>query len=423
MDGLPAYRDFGVALAAGLLIGVERGWRLRGEEPGKRVAGVRTFGLVGALGGASAIIGQKLHPLVPLSIVVGAVAMLVIAHVRAIEGPGEVSATSLVAVLLALTFGLIAGAGLPAFAMAGAAVTTLVLSLRTELHGLVARLGEADIKALARFAIIAGAILPFLPNERFGPYDAWNPFQLWIVVVLVTGFSLAGYVANRVFGVKRGTLVTAVIGGMYSSTAVTAGLSHRLREEPEAVTTLSAGIALASAVSLARVIILTFLLAQFAAPNLTCLVAPGAVIAATLGLLLARRSLPLAAPTTTHSPVELLPALGFSMLVAAMALAARWAEQTYGGMGLATLTLIVGAFDIDAAIVTLGGLSANSIDGKTAGLILTMAVIANMLVKISVVVLYAGWKRGRAAIGALGASTFVLMALAAIQAMRSGLIT
>lgn len=421
MDDVDLYRNFGVALTAGLLIGVERGWRLRGEAAGKRVAGVRTFALVGGIGGASAIIGQRLSPLIPVVIVCGVVAMLVIAHVRAIEGPAEVSATGLIAVLLALAFGLIAGSGLPTLAMAGAAVTTLILSLRTELHGLLSKLGETDIKALARFAIIAGAILPFLPNERYGPYAAWNPFELWLVVVLITGFSFAGYAANRVFGEKRGTLATAVIGGMYSSTAVTASLSHELRKSPGSEATLSAGIVLASAVMFIRVLFLTGVIAGFALPELAKAVLPGALVSTLAGVVLARKAESVGRPMKTGNPVDLLPALGFLALVAFMGLAVRWAQDRFGEAGLVVPTLLVGAADIDAAIVTLGGFPRGTIASDLAGLILAVALLANMAVKIGIIVSFAGWQNGRAAISPLAASTFLVAVIAAVEALRLGI--
>lgn len=411
MEELDVYRDFAVALAAGLLIGVERGWRLRGEEPGTRVAGVRTFALIGGLGGASAIISQKVHPLASVVLVAGAVAMLVVSHIRAIDSPVEVSATSFIAVLLALAFGLLAGAGAPALAMAGAAVTTLVLSLRSELHSFVSRLGETDIKALARFSIIAVAILPFLPNRSFGPYGAWNPFQLWIVVVLVTGFSFAAYIANRLFGAKRGTLITAVIAGAYSSTAVTAVLSHRLREEPGANATLSAGIILASAVSMVRVLVLTAIIASFAAPRLLLLVGPAALVPLGAGLFLARHAQPVAAPASRGNPVDPVPALGFLLLVAIMSVGTRWAQAEYGDAGIASLTLIVGTFDIDAAIVTLGGLSDGAITARTAAGLLALSVFANMLLKLGIVLLYGGWSNGKAAILALTICALVIAAM------------
>ena len=111
------------------------------------------------------------------------------------------------------------------------------------------------MKALARYAVIAGAVLPFLPSGHYGPLGAWNPQKLWLVVVLVTGFSFLGYVANRIFGERHGTIATALIGGAYSSTAVTQSLAQRLGSEEQGGAE-PAGIALATAVMYLRVPVL-----------------------------------------------------------------------------------------------------------------------------------------------------------------------
>ena len=148
-----------------------------------------------------------------------------------------------------------AGFDEPGFAIAGATIVTLILALKAELHGFLDKLAEADVKALARYAVIAGAVLPFLPSGHYGPLGAWNPQRLWLVVVLVTGFSFLGYVANRIFGERHGTVATALIGGAYSSTAVTQALAQRLGSEAEGGAE-PAGIALATAVMYLRVPIL-----------------------------------------------------------------------------------------------------------------------------------------------------------------------
>jgi uncharacterized membrane protein (DUF4010 family) len=412
------YRNLAISLAAGLLVGIQRGWRQRDEVPGSRVAGVRTFALLGLLGGVSGLLLLHLHPIVPAVILAGAVVVLVMAYRRSISGPNDVSATNLIVALLTLCFGLLATTGRPALAMAAAAVTTLVLALRTELHGLMAKLDEADVKALARFAIIAGAILPFVPNAQFGPYDAWNPRQLWMVVVLVTGFSFAGYAANRIFGERHGTLATAIIGGAYSSTAVTTVLSHRLREERGARKMLSAAIAMATAVMFARVLILTGILAPFAFFATLIVVGPATLIAIVAGLLLLRQEPKSdgngAAPPS--NPIALIPALGFLILVAVMAVAARWAGGAFGGLGKSAVIVAIGGFDVDAAIITVSGLRSGELSNDIAGLVLSLAVFINMLVKIGVVALYAGLTKGRLAIVALAASAAALLLAAVLRA-------
>lgn len=201
------------AVAAGLLIGIERGWRFRASGDGARVAGLRTFTLLGAAGGFVALIVQRLGSLVGAVLLAGLVAVLIVGFERQVKISGRQDATTPVAAMIALALGLVAGEGHAAVAVAGAAVTTLILALRSQSHKFLRGLSSRDVDSLAYYAVIAGGVLPFLPNARFGPYGAWNPFQLWLVVVLVTGFSLTGYGANRLIGERKGTLATAILGG------------------------------------------------------------------------------------------------------------------------------------------------------------------------------------------------------------------
>lgn len=420
-----AYRDLAVALATGLLIGIERGWRQRDVTTGGRVAGVRTFALLGGLGGVIGLLAAQ-YGITMSAILLGAAAvMLVIGYTRSMSGPDDVSITSLVAALLTLGLGMLATSGQPALAIASAAVVTMVLAMRSTLHGLVKRLGESDVLALARFAIIAGAIWPFLPTGPYGPYDAWNPQMLWLVVVFVTGLSFAGYAASRVFGAEKGILATAAIGGAYSSTAVTALLSHRLRTEQSGHATLSAGIAIATSVMFIRVVVLTSLLANFATFATLKLAWPAILVCAIAGLWLylqGRSSAEHQAPDdiskAQRNPIAIFPALGFLLLVAFMAVAARWAEVRFGSGGTLALITTVGIFDVDAAIITLGGLAPGGIEEDLAGLAIVGAVLANMLVKIGVVAIYAGFNRGGHAIAALSASALSLGAAAVWAIIR-----
>lgn len=404
------YRDLAIALAAGLLIGVERGWTMRDEQRGTRIAGIRTFGLIAAMGGLVALIAESLNLVIAAILLAGVVTMLLISHFRTMHEPDGRSITNFVVSLVALCLGLLAGSGYPALAMAGAAIVAALLSMRSELHGVLRKLGPTDINAMIRYALIALAVLPFLPGRAFGPYDAFNLQHLWLVVILVTGLSFAGYVANRIFGESHGTVVTAVIGGAYSSTAVTAALAQRLRGAESNQRTLSAGIALASAVMYVRVLLLTFIIADFALLPLAMILAPAALVAAIAGLLLLRRSGAAKTDATvdTRNPVHLLPAFFFAATVAVMSLAARWAEAKFGSSGIAYLVLIMGSFDVDAAIITLGTLPSGTVTANLAGFVLAMTVLANMIFKASVAGFAAGWKNGRSAVAALVASSIVL---------------
>lgn len=394
-DTAPAL-TLALSLAIGLLIGVERGWQSRAEPPGSRVAGLRTFGLLGLLGGVVGLVGIDAHPAIAAILLGSAAVALVAGYIHDMRADGQVSVTATVAALLTLLLGTLATSGYAVLAVAAAAAATLLLSMRHELHGWLKRLSDVDIKAVARFAIIAAAILPLLPDQYYGPYDAWNPRQLWFVVVLVTGFSFAGYAANRLWGEARGTLVTAAITGAYSSTAVTLALSRRLRSGDGSPPILSAGIALASAMMFVRVLLLCGLLAPVALPGLALIVGPAALVGTGFALwsLRSARNKAKGAGILSGNPFELLPALGFALVVAILAVAVRWAQIRYGSAGIATLIALSGSFDVDAAIITMGGLPAGMIAPDMAGIVLAVPILINTLFKAGITLVTAGWRQG-----------------------------
>jgi len=404
----------GAALAAGLLIGIERGWHLRARAAGSRVAGIRTFTLLGLAGGLAGLLGAKGQPLIAAAIVIAAAAVLVLGYAKSLRERHD--ATTAIAALVTLAVGLIAGSGSYGLAIAAAAVVVLVLAMREELHGFVGKLDEADVKALARFAVIALGVLPFLPNQPMGPYGAWNPWKLWWVVVLVTGFSFMAYVANRIFGARRGTISTALIGGAYSSTAVTQSLAQRLGSN-DAGGAEAAGIALASAVMYLRVIILVAILATRFLWPFVIVVMPPLIVAWLAGWWLYRKATRTEGPSPPGNPIALVPALAFLAFVAVAAVIARWAEGRFGEQGIAVLLLIMGSMDVDAAIVTAGGLLPNAITAELAALALGGTILANMTVKLGVTLAYARGK-GREAALALGASMVALAVSLVVGWMR-----
>lgn len=398
----------GAAIACGLLIGIERGFNLRNVAEGTRVAGVRTFTLLGLLAGIAGLIGGSGHSFAAGALIAGAAAILAIGYWNRPDIAARPDATSPVAGVATLALGFLAGNGNPALAIVGATIVTLILALKEEVHGLIGKLDEEDVKALARFAVIAGAVLPFLPSGDYGPYGAWNPQKLWLVVVLVTGFSFLGYVANRAFGARHGTIATAVIGGLYSSTAVTQSLAQRLGSgkgggaEP-------AGIALASAVMYVRVIVLVALLATRLLVPFALIVAPALAVGVAGGLWLYRTSPRSEGPSPPGNPIALVPAVGFVLFIAVAAVAGAWAQGRFGQEGLAILLLIIGTMDVDVAIVTAGGLRAETIQDLLAATALAGTILANMAVKLGITIAYARARSTSAAV-ALGASMAALAA-------------
>ena len=396
------------ALACGLLIGIERGFDLRGLRAGTRVAGVRTFTLVGLASGLAGLAGQFGQSFAAGALVAGCVAVLTVGYANRPGIKRRPDATTPVAALATVGLGFIAGVGQPGFAVAGAAIVTLILALKAELHGLLDKLDEADVKALARYAVIAGAVLPFLPSGAYGPLGAWNPQKLWLVVVLVTGFSFLGYVANRIFGERHGTIATALIGGAYSSTAVTQSLAQRLGSDTKGGAE-NAGIALATAVMYLRAVLLIGILSTRVVVPFAIILAPATIAAWAAGFWLYRKAPKCDAPSPPGNPIALLPAFGFVLFVAIAAVAAKWAAGRFGEHGIAVLLLIVGSTDIDTAIITLGGLPPSAISALLAAIAIAGTIIANMAVKIGITLVYAG-RKGIPAAVAMAASVMVLAA-------------
>jgi len=231
-------------------------------------------------------------------------------------------------------------------------------------------------------------------------------------VVLVTGFSFLGYVANRIFGERHGTIATALIGGAYSSTAVTQSLAQRLGSEAKGGAE-NAGIALATAVMYLRVLLLVGVLATRAVVAFAIIILPAVLIAWGAGFWLYRKAPRCDAPTPPGNPIALLPAFGFVIFVAVAAVAAKWAQGSFGQSGIAVLLLITGSMDVDVAIVTLGGLPAQSITPLLGAIAIAGTIIVNMAVKIGIALVYAR----RKALPAAVAMTSSVIALAVMIAL------
>jgi len=394
--------SLGLALAIGLLIGVERGWQQRGEPSGSRVAGVRTFGILGLMGGVA---GGLPSPLA-ITVLAAASALLLAGYIRQRRVTTNVSATTVLVAMLTLMLGYLATTGQALPALASAVATTVLLSMRQQLHGWLKGLSAAEVQAIGRFALLAAVILPLLPDGQYGPMGAWNPRRIWMIVVFVSGFSLAGYVATRRLGAQAGLLATAFTGALVSSTAVTVSLARRLKEGTADLSAVTAGIAIASVVMLLRVSILTVVLAPFAAWALIRLLLPAIVVALALAAFTFRKAQGAGDGTASKlgNPFDIRPALVLALLVAAISLAVRWAEHGFGDGGIAVMLALTGFADVDAAVMALSTLPRGSIGAEDAGLALAAPVLLNTLFKGSLTI--GGcpdWRGVRAALPLLAA--------------------
>ncbi|WP_088311260.1 MgtC/SapB family protein [Novosphingobium sp. B 225] len=387
----------GLALALGLLIGIQRGWALRDGAPGSRFAGVRTFGLLGLAGGIAGALHGNAEGLATVLLAASA-ALVVIGYWRATQRSSSISGTSAMVGLLTMACGFLAGGGNYAMASAASGVMVLVLAMRNQLHGWVRAIDEAEMQAIARFALIALVVLPLLPDTRFGPYLAWHPRQLWLVVVLVCGFSFAGYIAARKLGASRGLLATAAAGSVVSSTAVTASMAEKLRDEAGDPRVVNAAIALASAVMFARVMVLTGALAGYVLPLMALWAVPGLLVSLGGAGWLVHRSRHAGGiqdnAVALRNPFALGPALLLMLLVMVLTAAARWVQERWGDAGLATVLALSGMMDVDSAIITMGNLPPGSLAPATGALVLMPPVLLNTAIKAGTAIGIAGWRKG-----------------------------
>lgn len=383
------------ALSIGLLIGLERGWRGRGNPDGSRVAGIRTFGLIGFLGGLLASIGSNNGLILAAGLL--AITLLLREGLAAqIDATKEVSITTMVAALLTYALGAIAVYSSTQMAAAGAVLTALVLWLRASLHALLSRIDEIELSAFLRWLLISLVVLPVLPNEAYGPYDALNPRTIWWMVVIISGLGFLGYIGLKYLGARRGTGLLAITGGMVSSTAVTLSIAKLARDQSTDTSNLIGGTLIAWAIMLFRTIAVVAVLA----PNILQLtLIPLGLMLVTSGLaalfFLMRPRLGDPVAIKLPNPLDLLSALMFAALLAGAMLTSKVANEFFGATGLYATSIIAGAVDIDAVSLSLTGYSKLSLSPQTLALSISLAACANTVLKTCIAAVVGGGVYGR----------------------------
>jgi uncharacterized membrane protein (DUF4010 family) len=407
------------AVGIGLLIGLERGWRQRDEHAGGRIAGIRTYALL-ALGGAlSGLLALNVSIWFGLIGIGGIIVALLLAHrARLAEADDNVSATNVVVSILTVMLGLAMTTGFLREAIVAGGVMTLILSMREQLHSWLRTLSAEDVRAVAIYGAITLVVLPLLPDKNIGPYAALNPRNLWLVVVFVTGLSFAGYWASKRVGDAQGTIIAAAIGATYSSTAVTAELSRRLRSSQEDPLPLRAGIAAATAMMPIRISILVAVLLPGVLLPFLAMVGPAIAVALLFAALLYWRARggSSKAMTARRNPFDIWPAIGFATLVGVIVILSRWTIDQYGGQGVSILIGLTGLYDVDAAIVTASNLPKGLLDTSSLAALLALPVLVNSALKAVLVPVLGGVREGaRAAIPLIASAILIAIGIALIN--------
>ena len=384
-QGLERLPQFLTALAIGLLIGLER------ERKPTAKAGLRTFALVALAGAMSATLAETFAAPAIIAVGLGAVALMMIAayyHHHEAFHEWDPGTTTIVAVIACYLLGAMTLTGFARLAVILGILATALLYFKEELGGVARRLERRDLVSMLQFAVVAFVVLPLLPDRGFGPYAALNPRHIWLMVVLISGVSLAGYIALRLIGREHGAMLLGLFGGLVSSTATTLAYSRYARSGSEFTGLAGAVIVTANLVLLVRLAVL----AAITAPGILGVLGPVFAVALAAGAAAfaigqRRNATPqeLTLPPIGN-PAEMRTALGFALLYAGVLLLVAWLDALVGSKGVYAAALASGLADVDAISLTslrLYGLG--SLTSAQATIAIMLAVSANAVLKLGVV--------------------------------------
>ncbi len=401
--GLDFIQEFGIALGLGLLMGLERE-----RNPSAR-AGLRTFGLVGVLGSTAALLSEKTGSPWMLAAGLFMVGLMMVSAYWTHPDDKDPGTTSVVALLLCYCYGAMSWFGYQTLAVMLGISTTVLLYFKAELRKVSEKLTRKDIISILQFCVLSLVILPILPDATMGPYDALSPRQVWWMVVLISGFSLAGYAALRFMGQQLGAPLLGIFGGLASSTATTLVFSRHGANNPNLVK-------LALVVVLTANLVVLFRLGAYAAvlqpdllPKLLPILIGGLVVGSAYVLwswhgLSSDEEIPV---MEISNPAEIRTALTFGSIYAVVLIITAALSDYAGSSGLYIASLVSGLTDVDAiALSSLRLYGLEKLGSSEAVNSITIAMLANLSFKLGIVIVVAGQRMARPII--LGFSAIAL---------------
>ncbi|MBD3155903.1 MAG: DUF4010 domain-containing protein [Candidatus Aenigmarchaeota archaeon] len=360
----------------GLLIGIEREHLIQKEEK-VMAAGIRTFTLITLLGTLSSHISTYFMWFLPLTLF-GLILLNIASYIQ--TSKKSVGLTSEIAILIAFLMGSLVYYGEEKIAIAITVIMVTLLSLRKISHGFVKKIKYSELLDTLKFAIIALVILPFLPNQNFGPFDFFNPRNVWLMVVFVSGISYVGYILNKVMDSDKGIKITGILGGLVSSTAVTSAMAIKSKEVKDKIEPLVFATVTATATMFLRLLILLFIVN----PTLSLKMSIPLLVMSLTGILGSfailrkdgeKRGIKL------ESPFRVRPALKFGLIFALILLGSKAANFYFGEEGTYLISLITGFMDIDPIALSISDMVGSTIGYQTAEISIFLALISNTIGK------------------------------------------
>lgn len=382
---MEVFASLALALAVGLIIGLERGFAIRDIPADSHILGVRAFVLIGLMGGVCAELASALGGVLFAVALLVLAALLVSAHYLETQRDQDLDITPLIAALVTfLLGGLVTRPGLAGVAAAGAVITAGVLNLRGFFRTGINALTPKEVEAGLWLLLISVVALPILPDQGYGPWHALNPHRIWWMVVLIASMSFAGYFAVRMAGARRGLMLTGLLAGLVSSTALTMTFSRLARTESRLADLLAAGILVACGTMFLRVLVEVSVVHMALVPNLLPAILVMAGIsygAAAWHWFRQSESTGVVLPETSANPLQLKTALQFGAMLAVIMLAAAAARDLLGDTGIYLLAAGSGINDVDAITLSVANLARNGLNDVVAANAIALAAGVNTIVK------------------------------------------
>jgi uncharacterized membrane protein (DUF4010 family) len=408
-----------VSASLGALLGLERQWSSERENPAvNTIAGARTFALWALIGCLCAWLAKTQHS---AFFVVGFAGMLVFLALFLWQRSRLEHDLGLTTGAVGLTTYLIGGMVFWGHSRPAVILTVslvILLASKEWVHGLSRKFTKADVYQALQFAAVTGIVLPLVPDHDYGPYGAFNPWTIWLMVVLVSGLGFFGYVAVRIFGEDRGIPFTGLLGGLASSTATTLAMSRQSRAWPETGTLCALAVVLACTVMLVRVAVLVGVISWpvllHVAPWLVFIALPGLIFTLWSWKHFSHPHPASMEAREVRNPLNLRIAIQFAILYALVVLLVRWANDSFGGTGVYWASFFSGLTDLDAISLSLAQLErAGNASTTEAARGLLIAAGANSLLKGSMAISFGSPGMRRPILIVMG-GTVALSALAAL---------
>lgn len=367
-----------LALGLGLLIGLQR------ERARARLGGIRTFPLVALFGAVCGLLTREWGAPIAAAGLLGIAALLVIANIeKRRTGDETAGQTTEVAALLTYALGALLATGQYEAALVAGGVTAVLLYFKEPMHEFAGGMSENDVRAVMRLVIISLIILPVLPDREYGPYAVLNPREIWLMVVLIVGIGLIGYVSYKLFRGNAGAVINGILGGLISSTATTVAYARRVRDTGAVLTAAALIIGIAWTISVARVIVEVMVVAPTLVPRVVPpLAALLAVMIAACGVMwLAGKGKSEEMPSQ-HNPAELAGALIFGAIYAVVIFASAAVRHHFGEQAVYAVAVVSGVVDVDAITLSTARLgAAGRLEPATVWKIIMLACLSNVVFK------------------------------------------